>query len=78
MTYLGNFGQAGAILGAVTTINQQIANVAIQQMQIKAGSKLSAKELQHKAMLAPAPVAIPFTAATTGFSIFLIFRIIGL
>ena len=31
-----------------------------------------------KAILAPAPAATPFTAATIGFSIFLIFLMIGL
>ena len=33
---------------------------------------------QQSAKLAPAPAATPFTAATTGFSKFLILRIIGL
>ena len=33
---------------------------------------------QQIAMEAPAPAATPFTAATTGFSIYLIFLIIGL
>ena len=33
---------------------------------------------QQSAILAPAPAATPLTAATTGFSIFLIVVIIGL
>ena len=56
MTYeysrLGNLGIVSSLIGGVTAVTQTIADVVIQKEQIKAGSRLSAKELQHRAMLA--------------------------
>ena len=52
MTYLGDLGQAGAIIGAITSVTQTAANVAIQKHQIKTERRLTEKELQHAATMA--------------------------